>query len=39
VTPTTEVGLLSELPHVPLREHVWPKFLREKSLRVFKLGK
>jgi hypothetical protein len=26
-----------ELPDVPLRDHVWPKFLRENAQRVFKL--
>jgi predicted TIM-barrel fold metal-dependent hydrolase len=31
--------IFSDLPHVPFRDHVWPKFLRENSLRVFKLGK
>ena len=28
----------SELPDVPLRDHVWPKFLRENAQRVLKLG-
>jgi len=28
----------SELPHVPFRDHVWPKFLRENALRVLKLA-
>jgi hypothetical protein len=23
---------------VPFRDHVWPKFLRENAMRVFKLG-
>ncbi len=27
--------LMTELPAVPLREHVWPKFLRENAMRVF----
>jgi len=27
----------SELPHVPFRDQVWPKFLRENAIRVFKL--
>ena len=27
----------SELPDVPFRDHVWPKFLRENAMRVFKL--
>jgi len=26
-----------EMPHVPFRDHVWPKFLRENAMRVFKL--
>jgi hypothetical protein len=25
------------LPHVPFREHVWPKFLRENAMRVLGL--
>jgi predicted TIM-barrel fold metal-dependent hydrolase len=29
--------IFSELPEVPLREEVWPKFLRENAVRVFKL--
>ena len=29
--------IFSELPSVPFREHVWPKFLRDNALRVFKL--
>ena len=28
---------LHELPDVPFRDHVWPKFLRENALRVFNL--
>jgi predicted TIM-barrel fold metal-dependent hydrolase len=27
----------NEMPHVPFRDHVWPKFLRENAMRVFKL--
>jgi uncharacterized protein len=30
--------IFEELPHVPLRDEVWPKFLRENALRVFKIG-
>ena len=30
--------IFSELPHVPLRDHVWPLFLRDNAVRVFKLG-
>jgi hypothetical protein len=30
--------IFSELPNVPFRDHVWPKFLRENALRVFGLG-
>jgi uncharacterized protein len=30
--------IFSELPDVPFRDHVWPKFLRENAVRVFKLG-
>lgn len=29
--------IFTELPDVPLRDHVWPKFLRENAMRVFKL--
>ena len=29
--------LFTELPDVPFRDHVWPKFLRENAQRVFKL--
>jgi uncharacterized protein len=29
--------IFRELPDVPLRDHVWPKFLRENAQRVFKL--
>jgi predicted TIM-barrel fold metal-dependent hydrolase len=29
--------IFSELPDVPFRDHVWPKFLRENALRVLKL--
>jgi len=29
--------IFSELPHVPLRDHVWPRFLRHNAVRVFKL--
>ena len=28
--------IFSELPNVPFRDHVWPKFLRENAARVFK---
>jgi predicted TIM-barrel fold metal-dependent hydrolase len=30
--------IFDELPNVPFRDHVWPKFLRENAERVFKLG-
>ena len=30
--------IFSELPDVPFRDHVWPKFLRENAERVFKLN-
>ena len=30
--------IFSELPDVPFRDHVWPKFLRENAKRVFKLA-
>jgi uncharacterized protein len=29
--------IFSELPNVPFRDHVWPKFLRENAARVFAL--
>jgi predicted TIM-barrel fold metal-dependent hydrolase len=29
--------IFSELADVPLRDHVWPQFLRENAMRVFKL--
>jgi predicted TIM-barrel fold metal-dependent hydrolase len=29
--------IFSDMPGVPFRDHVWPKFLRENALRVFKL--
>ena len=29
--------IFAELPQVPLRDHVWPKFLRENALSVFAL--
>jgi predicted TIM-barrel fold metal-dependent hydrolase len=31
--------IFSELPDVPFRDHVWPKFLRDNAVRVFKLDK
>ena len=31
--------IFSELPDVPLRDHVWPKFLHENATRVFKLDR
>jgi hypothetical protein len=30
--------IFAELPDVPFRDHVWPKFLHENATRVFKLG-
>jgi predicted TIM-barrel fold metal-dependent hydrolase len=29
--------IFSELPNVPFRDHVWPKFLYENAARVLKL--
>jgi len=29
--------IFRELPHVPLRDDVWPKFLRDNAVRVFGL--
>jgi predicted TIM-barrel fold metal-dependent hydrolase len=31
--------IFAELPNVPFRDHVWPKFLRENAVRVFNLGR
>lgn len=31
--------IFTELPNVPFRDHVWPKFLRENAMRVFKLDR
>lgn len=31
--------IFRELPDVAFRDHVWPQFLRENALRVFKLGR
>ena len=30
--------IFAELPDVPLRDEVWPKFLRHNAVRIFKLG-
>jgi uncharacterized protein len=30
--------IFTEMPNVPFRDHVWPKFLRENAIRVFKLN-
>ena len=30
--------IFKEMPDVPFRDHVWPKFLRENAERVFKLS-
>ena len=30
--------IFAELPEVPFRDHVWPKFLRENALKVFNLA-
>ena len=29
--------IFTEMPNVPFRDHVWPKFLRENAQRVFRL--
>jgi hypothetical protein len=29
--------IFKELPEVPFRDEVWPKFLRQNAIRVFKL--
>lgn len=30
--------IFADMPHVPFRDHVWPKFLHENARRVLKLG-
>jgi uncharacterized protein len=30
--------IFSDMPHVPFRDDVWPKFLSENARRVLKLG-
>jgi uncharacterized protein len=30
--------IFTDMPHVPFRDHVWPKFLHENARRVLKLG-
>jgi uncharacterized protein len=30
--------IFEEMPNVPLKDHVWPKFLRDNALRVFNLA-
>jgi hypothetical protein len=30
--------IFDEMPNVPLNNGVWPKFLRDNAMRVFKLG-
>jgi predicted TIM-barrel fold metal-dependent hydrolase len=30
--------IFAELPKVPFRDHVWPKFLRDNAARLFKLA-
>ncbi len=30
--------IFRELPEVPFKEHVWPKFLRENAVKVFNLS-
>jgi hypothetical protein len=29
--------IFSDMPHVPFRDHVWPRFLRDNAIRAFKL--
>jgi predicted TIM-barrel fold metal-dependent hydrolase len=29
--------IFKDMPEVPFRDHVWPKFLRENALRLLKL--
>jgi hypothetical protein len=29
--------IFRDMPHVPFRDAVWPQFLRENALRVFRL--
>jgi uncharacterized protein len=30
--------IMTEMPNVGFKDHVWPKFLRENALRVLKLN-
>jgi predicted TIM-barrel fold metal-dependent hydrolase len=30
--------IFEEMPNVPLKDEVWPKFLRDNAMKVFKLG-
>ena len=30
--------IMTDLPQVPFRDHVWPKFLRENAARVLKIN-
>ena len=31
--------IFTDMPHVPFKDHVWPKFLSENARRVLKIGK
>ena len=30
--------IMGDMPHVPFKDHVWPKFLRENAMKVFNLA-
>jgi hypothetical protein len=30
--------IMGDMPHVPFKDHVWPKFLRENALNVLGLS-
>jgi len=30
--------IMTDMPHVPFKDHVWPKFLRENAMKVLKLA-
>ena len=29
--------IMTDMPHVPFKDHVWPKFLRENAMKVLKI--
>jgi hypothetical protein len=36
--PSAVRTIFDEMPKVPFHDDVWPKFLRDNAMRVFKLG-